>query len=53
MFPTGGHGDSDNFRNKNWDQAARAAYRIPNDVEQQGATHLTKRGLAFFTGKTY
>ena len=44
---------SHNFNNKNWDQAARAAYKPPADVEQDGAAHLTKRGLAFFTGKSF
>ena len=44
---------SDNFQNKNWDQASRAAHNIEKNVEMDGAMHLTKRGLAFFTGKTY
>ena len=43
------------FKNKNWDQASRAAGAAPNDVDIEGAMHLTKRGLAFFffTGKSY
>ena len=41
------------FKNRNWDQAARAAYKAPRDVEQEGAAHLTKRGLAFYTGKSF
>ena len=45
-------GDKD-FVNKNWDQAARAAHDTHTDLEQNGAVHLTKRGLAFFTGKTF
>ena len=44
---------SANFRNKNWDQASRAASRAPSDLEVDGAVQLTKRGLAFFTGKTF
>ena len=46
---------SDEFKNKNWDQAARASYAPPQDidVEVKGASHLTKRGLAFFTGKSF
>ena len=45
--------DSNTFSNKNWDQAAKAAHKPPSDVEMQGASHLTKRGLAFFTGKIF
>ena len=41
------------FKNKNWDQAARAAYVAPKDLELEGAMQLTKRGLAFFTGRSY
>ena len=44
---------SHDFKNKDWDQASRASYRTPKDLEQDGAAHLTKRRLAFFTGKTY
>ena len=44
---------SQNFNNRNWDQAARTASNAPSDVEQAGAAHLTKRGLTFFTGKSY
>ena len=44
---------SNNFKNKDWDQASRASHRAPKDLEQEGAAHLTKRGLAFFTGKTF
>ena len=44
---------SEQFQNKNWDQASRAASTTPNELEMEGAMHLTKRGLAFFTGKTY
>ena len=42
-----------NFMNKNWDEAARAAHKAPSDVELEGAAHLTKRGLAFYTGKSF
>ena len=44
---------SQNFQNKNWDQACRAANTTPDELEMDGAMHLTKRGLAFFMGKTY
>ena len=41
------------FINKDWDQAARAAHRVPNELELEGVMHITKRRLAFFTGKPY
>ena len=53
-----GYGRSDGparaqFINKDWDQAARAAHRVPNELELEGVMHITKRRLAFFTGKPY
>ena len=42
----------ENFVNKDWDKASKMNERVP-DEDQRGATHMTKRGLAFFTGKTY
>ena len=41
------------FIKKNWDQAARAAHRVPNELELEGVMHITKRRHAFFTGKSY